>query len=152
MSRVDELNATMGVCLQQDGVEPFRSQLLAIQNDLFDLGADLCVPLSAPGREGGPGPLRIGAPRGARLEGWIDALNARLEPLTSFVLPGGGPLACALHVARTVCRRAERRVVHLAREIELPEIVVVYLNRLSDLLFSLARVANARSGFGEVTW
>jgi len=146
---VDELNATVGVCLQQPGAEPFRDQLLAIQNDLFDLGADLCVPLSAPAREGGPGPLRIGAVRGARLEGWIDALNARLEPLQSFVLPGGGPLGTALHVSRTVCRRAERCVVDLAaREAVNPQ-CAVYLNRLSDLLFVMARVA---AGGDETLW
>jgi cob(I)alamin adenosyltransferase len=146
---VDELNATVGVCLQQPGAEPFRAQLLTIQNDLFDVGADLCVPLSAPGREGGPGPLRIGATRGVRLEGWIDALNARLEPLQSFVLPGGGPLGTALHVARTVCRRAERRVVDLAAREAVNSQCVLYLNRLSDLLFVMARVA---AGGDESLW
>ncbi|HVQ27888.1 MAG TPA: cob(I)yrinic acid a,c-diamide adenosyltransferase [Planctomycetota bacterium] len=148
---VDELNATVGVCLQQPGATAFRERLLAIQNDLFDLGADLCVPL-APARArppGQPGPLRIGAARGARLEGWIDVLNAQLQPLQSFVLPGGGPLACALHVARTVCRRAERRVVELAAREEVNPQCVLYLNRLSDLLFVMARVA---AGGDETLW
>ena len=86
------------------------------------------------------------------LERAIDACEAELDPLTSFIIPGGTPKAAALHVARTVCRRAERRVVHLTAEIDLPTMVVVYLNRLSDLLFMLARVANKRAGAGEVTW
>ena len=145
---VDELNATVGVCLQQPGATAFRERLLAIQNDLFDLGADLCVPM-APARAGPAAPLRIGASRGARLEGWIDVLNAQLQPLQSFVLPGGGPLACALHVARTVCRRAERRVVELAGREQVNPQCAIYLNRLSDLLFVMARVA---AGGDETLW
>jgi cob(I)alamin adenosyltransferase len=145
---VDELNATVGVCLQQPGATAFRERLLAIQNDLFDLGADLCVPM-VPARAGPAAPLRIGAPRGARLEGWIDVLNAQLQPLQSFVLPGGGPLACALHVARTVCRRAERRVVELAGREQVNPQCAIYLNRLSDLLFVMARVA---AGGEETLW
>ncbi|MEP6509278.1 MAG: cob(I)yrinic acid a,c-diamide adenosyltransferase, partial [Gemmatimonadales bacterium] len=86
------------------------------------------------------------------LERAIDACEKELEPLKAFIVPGGTPKAAALHVARTVCRRAERRVIHLQRDVEIPQIVVVYLNRLSDLLFTLARVANTRAGAGEVTW
>jgi cob(I)alamin adenosyltransferase len=86
------------------------------------------------------------------LEQEIDACDRELEPLRAFIVPGGSPKAASLHVARTVCRRAERRVIHLQRSVEIPSIVVVYLNRLSDLLFTLARVANARGGAGEVTW
>ena len=82
----------------------------------------------------------------------IDAADLELEPLKAFIVPGGTPKAAALHVARTVCRRAERRVVELQGDTELPELVVIYLNRLSDLLFTLARVANRRAGAGEVTW
>ena len=82
----------------------------------------------------------------------IDDGEHELEPLKAFIIPGGTPKAAALHVARTVCRRAERRVVHLRREDEIPQLVVIYLNRLSDLLFVLARVANRRAGAGEVTW
>jgi cob(I)alamin adenosyltransferase len=88
----------------------------------------------------------------AELERAIDACDKELEPLRAFIVPGGTPKAAALHVARTVCRRAERRVIHLQHEVEIPQIVVVYLNRLSDLLFTLARVANTRAGAGEVTW
>lgn len=146
---VDELNATVGVCLQQPGAAAWRDELLAIQNDLFDVGADLCVPLSAPARAGSAGPLRIGAPRSARLERLIDALNDKLEPLQSFVLPGGGPLACALHVSRTVCRRAERCVVSLAATEALNPQCAIYLNRLSDLLFVMGRVASAGN---ETLW
>jgi cob(I)alamin adenosyltransferase len=95
---------------------------------------------------------RIDAERIAELEHAIDDCERELEPLRSFIIPGGTPKAAALHVARTVCRRAERRVVTLAHDVELPELVVQYLNRLSDLLFKLARVANRRAGAGEVTW
>jgi cob(I)alamin adenosyltransferase len=95
---------------------------------------------------------RIDDARIAQLERAIDAGEDELEPLKAFILPGGTPKAAALHVARTVCRRAERRVVHLQETVELPPLVTVYLNRLSDLLFVLARVANRRAGAGEVTW
>jgi cob(I)alamin adenosyltransferase len=146
---VDELNATLGVVLQQPGAAAYRESLLTIQNDLFDLGADLCVPLSAPARPGAPAPLRIGPSRGERLERLIDTLNARLEPLQSFVLPGGGPLACALHVSRTVCRRAERCVVSLAGAEGVNPQCAIYLNRLSDLLFVMGRAA---AGGDETLW
>ena len=95
---------------------------------------------------------RISDDRIAELERAIDVCDKELEPLKAFILPGGSQKAAALHVARTVCRRAERRVIHLQREVEIPQIVVIYLNRLSDLLFTLARLANTRAGVGEVTW
>ena len=95
---------------------------------------------------------RIADARIAQLEQAIDDGEAELEPLKAFIMPGGTPKAAALHVARTVCRRAERAVIRLQREAEIPQIVVIYLNRLSDLLFVLARVANRRAGAGEVTW
>jgi cob(I)alamin adenosyltransferase len=95
---------------------------------------------------------RIDAERIGGLEQAIDDAEAELEPLRSFIVPGGTPKAAALHVARTVCRRAERRVVTLQQDVELPALTVIYLNRLSDLLFTLARLANKRSGAGEVTW
>jgi cob(I)alamin adenosyltransferase len=95
---------------------------------------------------------RIDDQRIAELEQAIDDAESELEPLRSFILPGGTPKAAALHVARTVCRRAERRVVRLQHDVELPELTVIYLNRLSDLLFTLARLANRRAGAGEVTW
>ena len=124
--------------------------LRRIQNEMFDLGADLATP----GEDFTPGEmaLRITAEQVARLEREIDAMNEQLEPLRSFILPGGTPKSAALHVARTICRRAERRVVSLAHDTELPHLVVQYINRLSDLLFMLARVANRRAGAGEVTW
>ena len=125
--------------------------LVPVQRDLFAIGALLATP----DREKMHHQLekaRIDDERIAQLERAIDDGEAELEPLRSFIVPGGTPKAAALHVARTICRRAERRVVALAREIELPTLVVQYLNRLSDLLFVLARVANRRGGVGEVTW
>jgi cob(I)alamin adenosyltransferase len=133
---VDELNAQLGVALTVDGLpEAYARWLRRVQNDLFDLGADLAVP------EGGERErLRVVAEQTAWLEARCDEVNATLEPLRSFVLPGGTPAAAHLHVCRTVCRRAERRA--LLVEDANPEIVR-YLNRLSDLLFILSRGANA---------
>ena len=144
---VDEANATIGLCrLHAEG--ELDAILGRIQNDLFDLGADLATP---EGKPLGYEPLRIVASQVARLEAEIDALNARLEPLRSFVLPGGTALSAHLHLARTVSRRAERLTVELAaREPVSPE-AVKYLNRLSDLLFVAARVANA-DGALDVLW
>ncbi len=151
----DETSSTLGLALSvvqgsEDAVEVELAGLIAeVQNDLFDVGSDLCVP----GKAGEK--LRVPAAYIARLEGHIDRLNERLQPLKSFVLPGGKPLAAWLHLARTVCRRAERLAVELA---ELPDEaervnpeVVKYLNRLSDLLFVMARVANA-NGEDDVLW
>ncbi len=124
--------------------------LVPIQRDLFAIGALLATP----DREKMKKHLdkaNIDQPRITALEHAIDDCDRELEPLKAFIVPGGTPKAAALHVARTVCRRAERRVIALAEE-EIPPIVVVYLNRLSDLLFTLARVANRRAGAGEVTW
>jgi cob(I)alamin adenosyltransferase len=126
--------------------------LAAIQNDLFDLGADLCVPDT--GEPLAWTPLRVGADQVARLERDIDALNASLEPLRSFVLPGGHPAAAHLHVSRTVCRRAERLMTELSL---LPDETVSapaaqYVNRLSDFLFVASRHVNAVSGAGDVLW
>jgi cob(I)alamin adenosyltransferase len=143
---VDELNAVLGLASASDG--PHQSLLRSIQNDLFDVGADLCLPLSAP--ETGNA-LRMMAAQGERLEKEIDRLNERLEPLRSFVLPGGTPLAAWLHLARTVCRRAERSVVALMQTEPVNPNVLVYLNRLSDLLFVLARVAND-DGKADALW
>lgn len=143
---VDELNAVLGLCCELAAL-PLRDRLRQVQNDLFDLGADLCVPLDA---SGGPaGALRLGPGRAVRLERWIDEANAPLPPLTSFVLPGGGPLATQLHLARTVCRRAERRVESLSEREKVNRHDLVYLNRLSDLLFVWARSA---AGGAEVLW
>ncbi|HLM50037.1 MAG TPA: cob(I)yrinic acid a,c-diamide adenosyltransferase [Solirubrobacteraceae bacterium] len=142
---VDELNAQLGVALNAERLEPrFASWLRAVQNDLFDVGADISVPEdpSSDRRR-----LRVEAAQTARLERWCDEVNAGLPKLTSFVLPGGTPAAAQLHVCRTVCRRAERRTVEVGSELN-PE-VVRYLNRLSDLLFILSRAAN---GDAEPLW
>jgi cob(I)alamin adenosyltransferase len=125
--------------------------LVAVQRDLFSLGALLATPNRDKMQEH-LAKARIDAGRIAQLERAIDDGETELAPLTAFILPGGTPKSAALHVARTVCRRAERRVVHLARTVELPPLVSIYLNRLSDLLFVLARVASHRAGAGEVTW
>lgn len=148
---VDELNAHIGVARLHDealGTE-LTASLARIQNDLFDLGADLAT------LEDGNKPqrqrLRIIAAQVDRLEGEIDALNDRLEPLTSFVLPAGTPAAAALHVCRTVARRAERTMVALAETEAVNPDALRYINRLSDLLFVAARIAND-NGAGDVLW
>jgi cob(I)alamin adenosyltransferase len=146
---VDELNSVLGLLRAQGEALGEADLLGSIQNDLFDVGADLCVPPAegeAPGQR-----LRVQAEQAQRLEQAIDRLNAGLAPLTSFVLPGGGLAAAWCHLARTVCRRAERDVVTLARSDPVNPQVVIYLNRLSDLLFVLARVYN-NQGRGDVLW
>jgi cob(I)alamin adenosyltransferase len=144
---VDELNAAIGVARAQ-GVAPAVDGWLAlIQNDLFDLGADLCVPSGEP--EGTR--LRVHPTQVERLERWCDEVNERLPDLTSFVLPAGTRAAAALHHARTVCRRAERATVALADAEPVTAAALAYLNRLSDLLFILARAANTEAG-GDVLW
>jgi cob(I)alamin adenosyltransferase len=146
---VDELNAVLGLLLAHDPRLPEADLLRSIQNDLFDVGADLCVPQAGPDSKRPP--LRIQAEQGERLEHAIDRLNERLAPLTSFALPGGRPAAAWCHVARTVCRRAERAVVTLARAEAINPQVIIYLNRLSDLLFVLARIYNG-DGREDVLW
>ncbi len=150
---VDELNALLGLVVAS-GLDPEAADLLGkIQNDLFDLGADLCVP-EKPAR-GRKGPrrsaLRLSEAHVTPLEQAIDRFNASLGTLRSFVLPGGTVASAWLHLARTVCRRAERRVVTLAREDRLNPQAVAYLNRLSDLLFVMARRAND-GGRRDVLW
>lgn len=147
--QVDELNACLGLLAAHCPAAPERELLLTVQNDLFDVGADLCVPAAADAQADTA--LRVTAAQAERLERAIDRLNAGLEPLHSFVLPGGTPAAAWLHLARTVCRRAERAVVTLTHAEPLNPQVVVYLNRLSDLLFVLGRVAND-NGKGDVLW
>ncbi|XBQ14877.1 MAG: cob(I)yrinic acid a,c-diamide adenosyltransferase [Oceanicaulis sp.] len=148
---VDEANAAIGVALAAlDPGHELAVILLRVQNDLFDLGADLCVPGRGEKLEWEP--LRMTAGQTTRLETEIDALNSRLDPLDSFVLPGGTEAAARLHLARTITRRAERRVVALASTGEpVSEPVITYLNRLSDLLFVAARIANDE-GRGDVKW
>jgi cob(I)alamin adenosyltransferase len=144
---VDELNATLGVALlQPDMPEKIVAWLRRVQNDLLDLGADLSVPGAAPDADGGQADtgrprLRVSAQYTEWLEGACDEVNATLAPLRSFVIPGGTPASAQLHVCRTVCRRAERRAIAARDEGANPE-VVRYLNRLSDLLFILARAVN----------
>jgi cob(I)alamin adenosyltransferase len=146
---VDELNAVLGLLLAQAPDQPEADLLRAVQNDLFDVGADLCVP--QPAEESPGAKLRLRPEQAARLERAIDRLNEPLPPLTSFVLPGGGAAAAWCHLARTVCRRAERDVVTLSRSEPVNPEVIVYLNRLSDLLFVLARSYNSH-GQGDVLW
>lgn len=150
---VDELNAVLGLLLAQERAyleSAGHGELLrTIQNDLFDLGADLCRP-----QQSGEGPgkhLRIQPEYVARLEEAIDRVNETLNPLTSFVLPGGTCAAAWCHLARTVCRRAERELVTLGRNEHVNPQVLIYLNRLSDLLFVLARACN-RNGQDDVLW
>lgn len=146
---VDELNAVLGLALASMPDHKHRQLLESIQNDLFDVGADLCMP-PTPG-EAADKALRVRPEQAVRLEKAIDERNAALAPLRSFVLPGGTPSAAWCHLARTVCRRAERDAVTLARSEAVNPQVIVYLNRLSDLLFVLARVAND-NGARDVLW
>ena len=140
---VDELNATLGVALLAPDLPPqFKEWIERVQNDLLDLGADLAVPGGGAPGEGGRTRLRIDSSYTDWLERVLDDVNATLEPLRSFVIPGGTPAAAHLHLARTVCRRAERRAIAVGEELNAE--VVRYLNRLSDLLFVLSRAANAR--------
>ena len=145
---VDELNAVLGVAIASGVPSDVGKQLAHIQNDLFDLGADLCVPERGPS---GHSPLRVTAGQVENLENWIDAINERLAPLTSFVLPGGSTAAAHLHHARTVCRRVEISIVELCGRETINPHAAVYLNRLSDLLFVLARAAN-NDGKDDVLW
>src|SRR3954451_16264371 len=142
---VDELNAVLGMARSIEAMPRIDEVLVPIQRDLFAIGALLATPdrdkMSVHLQK-----ARIDEARIAELEHAIDEGEAELEPLTAFIIPGGTPKAAALHVARTVCRRAERHVVRLQHEVELPALAVIYLNRLSDLLFTLARVANRRAG------
>lgn len=139
---VDEANSTIGLVLASDLPDSIRTLLTAVQHQLFDLGGELCI----------PGHAAIFDADIQRLEHHLDAYNDDLPPLKDFILPGGGDAAARCHIARTVVRRAERDTVALARiEVVRPE-VVRYLNRLSDLLFVLARVLARTSGHGEVIW
>jgi cob(I)alamin adenosyltransferase len=146
---VDEANSCLGV-VRAAGVSPKTdAALLQIQSDLFTVGAELaCVP----GKEDKLKLALIGAADIARLEGWIDDAEAPLEPLKNFVLPGGSPGAAELHRARTVCRRAERRTLTAGRASAIRPEIVIYLNRLSDLLFVLARFENHTAGVADIPW
>lgn len=147
---VDEVNAVLGVVIALGNLaSDMQARLRHIQNDLFDLGADLCIPE----REGKQDfePLRMTADQVQQLEHWIDAETEKLEPLRSFILPGGTPAAALLHQARTVCRRSETTVYHLAETEPVNVHATTYLNRLSDLLFVMARIANDQ-GRSDIAW
>ena len=146
---VDELNSQIGV-VQALGVhEALSEPLRGIQNDLFHLGSDLCILEEDKKRLSVPG---IEERHVVALERLMDSLSEELSPLENFILPGGAPSAAALHVARTVCRRAERLVLALSRQEPVGEWTVTYLNRLSDALFVMARYENKRRGVGDVLW
>jgi cob(I)alamin adenosyltransferase len=149
---VDEANAAIGVARGHTAADPAAAEadamLRRIQDDLFDLGADLCVPEGGARRDGA---LRIVQSQIDRLEREIDAMNERLAPLESFILPGGKPAAAHLHLARTIVRRAERLMTELAESDAVNPLAIAYINRLSDHLFVLARVLNDHGG-GDVLW
>jgi cob(I)alamin adenosyltransferase len=145
---VDELNAVLGMARALDAGKLLDAEMGAIQTRLFSLGAEL----AAEGEKALAGLERIADEDVAELERWIDRLDGELPPLANFVLPGGAPLAAQLHVARTVCRRAERRVVALHQQVAVEPRLVRYLNRLADLLFVMARWANHRAGVAETQW
>lgn len=150
---VDETNAVLGmVRLHTTAMPKLDAMLGRIQNELFDLGADLCVPDT--GKDLGYEPLRILPRQHERIEAEIDDLNGELSPLRSFVLPGGHPAAAHLHLARTVCRRAERLIVELAAHEgeHVSEGAIAYINRLSDFFFVASRWANAQGGPGDILW
>jgi cob(I)alamin adenosyltransferase len=148
---VDELNASLGMARAVEPMPRIDELLVAVQRDLFSLGALLATPDPEKVREYLE-KASIGDSRIESLEAAIDDGEAELEPLRAFIIPGGTVKAATLHLARTICRRAERDVLAMSRSEALPPIVIVYLNRLSDLLFVLARVAARRAGAAEVTW
>ena len=142
IGEVDELNSTLGVLLAHERPDAVRGALLGVQNDLFDLGGELCIPTMT----------MISEAHVERVEDFVAQFNADLPPLKDFILPGGTPAAAQAHLARTVCRRVERRIVHLASQEDVSEFARKYINRLSDLLFVLGRVLNAAGGRGDVLW
>lgn len=142
LGEVDELNSSLGVLLAEDVPAEVREALLAIQQDLFDLGGELSI----------PGHALLAAAQVARLDAWLEAWNAELPALREFILPGGTRAAAAAHLARTVCRRAERALVALGRQEPVGETARQYLNRLSDLLFVAGRSLNRRAGGSDVQW
>jgi cob(I)alamin adenosyltransferase len=142
IGEVDELNSTLGVLLAEELPAPVRECLLSVQHDLFDLGGELSI----------PGYTAVTDDHVTRLEAEVERFNADLAPLKEFILPGGTRQAAHAHVGRTVCRRAERALVHLAADAPVGDAARRYLNRLSDLLFVLARALNRANGRGDVLW
>ena len=152
---VDELNAALGVAaagLDREASPDLAGMLHEIQSTLFDLGGELATPDARERAASGKLTPLLAEGSSERLEGWIDALEEELEPLTQFILPGGAPVAARLQLARTICRRAERRAVSLAAIEDVAGEVLVYLNRLSDFLFVAARAVNRREGVEEPRW
>jgi cob(I)alamin adenosyltransferase len=148
---VDELSSVLGVVRATEPAGFFDELFESIQRDLFSIGGQLAAPDPAPVAKALV-KASLSADRVNDFERLIDESENELTPLRAFVLPAGTPKAAALHLARTVCRRAERSVVHLAHESDVPALFIIYLNRLSDLLFTLARLANHRAGVSDVTW
>lgn len=148
---VDELNAFLGMSVSALGDEELTGKLESVQQDLFNLGAFLATPGADEGRAPPPIPP-VPEARVQEMERWIDAATEEVPPLRSFIVPGGSPGAAVLHAARTVCRRAERSVVRLREREGVDPVILQYLNRLSDLLFCLARLENHRAGIGDVLW
>jgi cob(I)alamin adenosyltransferase len=142
IGEVDEINSFLGLLLTHALPDDIRADLVAIQHTLFDLGGELRI----------PGHPLVGDEQVLELEGRLDALNANLSPLKDFILPGGSPAAAVCQVARAVCRRAERRVVALSHQQPVSESAIKYLNRLSDLLFVMARTLNRHAGQAEPLW
>ncbi|GHU09450.1 ATP:cob(I)alamin adenosyltransferase [Betaproteobacteria bacterium] len=142
IGEIDELNSAVGVLLAETLPDAIRASLLRIQHDLFDLGGEICI----------PGSVIIGQAHIARLEEWAGQLNDGLAPLKNFILPGGSRPAALAHLARSVCRRVERRVVHLGNSEPVSDFTRKYLNRLSDALFILGRRLNQVAGLGDVLW
>lgn len=142
MGAVDELNSVIGILLTQDVPDDIRMPLNDIQHELFDLGGELSI----------PGRIAITETQAQRIESILDQLNADLSPLKEFILPGGTQTSATCHLARAVCRRAERRTHALGESEKINVAAVKYLNRLSDLLFVMARVLNTRAGRGDVLW
>lgn len=149
---VDELNAVLGVGASELAHDDLEAKLATIQSSLFDLGGELATPEAEAREQKGKGMPRVRDADVDELERWIDALETELTPLRNFILPGGAKGAALLHQARTVCRRAERSVIALAEREPVGEVLVRYLNRLSDLLFVMARVVNRRADVAEPQW
>jgi len=139
---VDELNSVIGLLLTHTLPEEIHECLIGVQHRLFDLGGELCL----------PGHTAIKQHHVNELEQVLDDLNANLSPLKDFILPGGSAAAAVCHVARTVCRRAERRIISLSKQEQISELIVQYVNRLSDLLFVVARTLNVQAGRQDVLW
>jgi len=147
--QIDELNAAIGWCVVAATASDLTEHLRAIQNELFVIGSHLAI------AEGAPAPATLSPldeSHVGRLEMQIDAAVARLPALRNFILPGGSEIAARLHIARTICRRAERRLVHFAQDRPVAPIILTYLNRLSDWLFVAARLANQQAGVEDVLW